>query len=169
MILFFDTETTGLYNARIVELAALLTDENGNRLSSFSALIDHHEPIPEEATAIHGITTEMCSNGGIPLTVALDMFLALHDRCNLLVAHNLSFDLRMVTAARVFTPVKTYCTMMNSVRVCGLKNKNGASKWPRLSEAYQIICGKELIGSHRAMADTLACSSIFFKLNQKGE
>ena len=92
MLLFIDTETTGLHNARIVELAALLTDEYGKELSSMNVLINHHQDVPPEATAIHGITTEMCEDAGVNITVALDMFLALHEKCHTIVAHNMQFE-----------------------------------------------------------------------------
>jgi len=56
--IYYDTETTGIdyKNERIIELAAYdcVTQK------SFTKLINPGSPIPKEATAIHGITDEMC-------------------------------------------------------------------------------------------------------------
>lgn len=71
MYLFFDTETTGLPKnwkapitdlnnwPRLVQLAFLIFDKNGNKISSGDFII---RPdgfiIPSDASAIHGISTE---------------------------------------------------------------------------------------------------------------
>lgn len=75
-LLFCDTETTGkadfraepdaAHQPRIVQLAALLLTENGEELASLSLII---KPIgfqiPEEASKIHGITTENAMKNGV--------------------------------------------------------------------------------------------------------
>lgn len=53
-----DTETTGLYDAEIVELSII--DTAGNVL--LDTLVRPTRPIPAEATEIHGITDEMVAN-----------------------------------------------------------------------------------------------------------
>lgn len=171
MLLFIDTETTGIHNAKIVELAALLTDEHGNEMGSMNLLINNHIEIPSGATAIHGITTEMCEDYGVNLETALDMFIALHSKCERMVAHNAQFDIRMITealAGRMFKWKPSYCTMLKSVNICKLPKANGHAgwKWPKLSESYRIICGKELQGAHRAMVDVMSCKKIYFKLRE---
>lgn len=171
MLLFIDTETTGIHNAKIIELAALLTDEHGNEMASFNTLINHNVEIPHQATAIHGITTEMCEDYGVHINNALDMFIALHDKCELVVAHNAQFDMRMITealAGRMFNWKPNHCTMLSSVNVCKLPKANGHAgwKWPKLSEAYEIICDKVVVESHRAMVDVRMCEEIYFKLSE---
>src|SRR5690242_16597721 len=54
----FDCETTGTDpNAdEIVELALILLDREGLETGRFSSLVRPSSPIPEEATAIHGIS-----------------------------------------------------------------------------------------------------------------
>ena len=74
MYLFFDTETTGVMNSpRVVQIAWLVTDENGDELRSQSYVIrpDNFE-IPSDATRIHGITTEAAQRGGIEIAIALE-------------------------------------------------------------------------------------------------
>ncbi|MEN0651365.1 MULTISPECIES: 3'-5' exonuclease [Bacillati] len=53
--IILDTETTGLYDAEIVELGII--DKGGNIL--FESLFRTKQPIPEEVIKIHGITNEM--------------------------------------------------------------------------------------------------------------
>ncbi|TNF73266.1 MAG: 3'-5' exonuclease, partial [Bacteroidetes bacterium] len=58
-ICFFDLETTGTNIAkdRIVEIAVLKVHPNGNK-ESRSWLVNPEMPIPQEATAIHGISDD---------------------------------------------------------------------------------------------------------------
>lgn len=171
MYLFIDTETTGIHNAKIVELAALLTDEHGKEMSSMNVLINNNVEIPAQVTDIHGITTEMCEDYGIHLNNALDMFVALHDKAKLVIAHNAQFDIRMIKEAlnkRMFTWNPSYCTMLKSVNVCKLPKANGHAGWkyPKLAEALEIVCGEKPMTSHRAMADVVSCKKIYFKLRE---
>lgn len=108
-ILVFDTETTGLVlwhqpseapqQPHLVEIAALLFDGT-TEIDRFHAIIrpDGWE-IPEEVSKIHGITTERAMDEGIPEAEALAGFLALHARADLRVAHNESFDQRILRIA----------------------------------------------------------------------
>lgn len=56
----FDTETTGVdvENDRIVSAAIVLLDSNGEVATSTTWVINPGIPIPDEAAAIHGMTTE---------------------------------------------------------------------------------------------------------------
>src|SRR5690606_33823093 len=54
-VVILDTETTGLYDAEIVEIAVI--DLGGNIL--MNTLVRPKNPIPAEVTAIHGINNEM--------------------------------------------------------------------------------------------------------------
>ncbi|SVE35763.1 uncharacterized protein METZ01_LOCUS488617, partial [marine metagenome] len=58
-IVFFDLETTGVQVAkdRIVEISILKVLPNGNKESK-TWLVNPTIPIPEETTAIHGISDE---------------------------------------------------------------------------------------------------------------
>ncbi|MEE4489366.1 exonuclease domain-containing protein [Streptomyces sp. BE230] len=69
----WDTETTGPNPAedRIVT-AALIVRGGGHPDINFTYLIDPGIPIPEEASAVHGITTEMAQDDGRDPKVALD-------------------------------------------------------------------------------------------------
>jgi DNA polymerase III subunit epsilon len=179
MYLFKDTETTGLYHygtpsndpkqPYIVELALLLTDIEGDTIKSFSTLIKPEGwVIPQEATNVHGITTEECEEKGIPFEEAYQVYLSFREECKLIIGHNISYDSKMIRRVAGkerydSLPVKEkYCTMQKSTPICKISGKRGY-KWPKLEEAYRIICGKEIEGAHRAMADVEATKELFFK------
>ncbi len=184
MLLFLDTETTGLYHydkrsddpaqPKIIELAALLTDDTGKEYGAFNVLIDHGVEIPAEATAVHGITAEDCSHYGVYKNDALNLLAAFMVRCNTIIGHNLSFDLKMIRSTygkeyydrSLYASTPHYCTMLNSTNICKIPKKNGhkGNKWPRLEEAYRVLLGKEMTNAHRAMGDVRATAEIYFKL-----
>jgi DNA polymerase-3 subunit epsilon len=89
-LIYFDTETTGIRpdKDRIVEMAAY----DPLRERTFVELIKADLPIPDEATAIHGITNEMVANARSFKEVGQ----AFTDFCGpdaVLVAHNgIAFD-----------------------------------------------------------------------------
>jgi DNA polymerase III subunit epsilon len=175
-LLFFDTETTGKadfrsapeaeHQPRVVQLVALLTDAAGTEIASVSVIVKPYRfLIPDEAAAIHGITTERAIDLGVPLAHALGVFSSLGRIATHLVAHNIAFDafllrgecLRMVTDY----PVRPeYCTMKTMTEVCRIPGPHGF-KWPRLQEAYQHCFGREFAGAHNALADVRACRDIY--------
>lgn len=95
--LVFDTETTGIdvFNDRIVQLFIATADSEGNLLETWEWIIDPGVEVPEEASNVHGFTTEyLRENGQDPLgalTAALDVFEEWGELT--FVAYNLSFDL----------------------------------------------------------------------------
>ena len=111
MYLFFDTETTGLPRSwkapvtnlnnwpRLVQLAYLCYDKNGNNISGGDHII---KPagfiIPKEATRIHGISTEKANQEGIALLTVLGNFQTLINQAEYLVAHNIKFDEKIIGA-----------------------------------------------------------------------
>ena len=109
-ILFFDTETDGLAldrfpaehpdQPRIVQLAALLCHSDGKVISSMSQIIavDLLKPIPKRASDVHGITDEISARFGISIDFALQMFAAMYGRADLVVAHNMKFDQKVMEA-----------------------------------------------------------------------
>lgn len=111
MFLIFDTETTGLpkrWNApitdsenwpRCIQVAWQLHDAHGK-------LIDHKDfivrpdgfDIPFESEQIHGISTALAKNQGLPLAEVLDAFLQALSQTQYLVGHNVGFDVNIMGA-----------------------------------------------------------------------
>lgn len=187
MPLFIDTETNGIPgkhpNVRVVQLAMILTDDDGKSLAEHSSLIVPPEGfiIPAEAEAVHGFTVEMCEQWGIDARGAYSLFLRFAEATDKIVAHNMNFDWRMmqIEAAAVSKPLPTtrrICTMEAASPVCNLpptqKMINAGfnkPKAPRVEEALPILCGRPLIGGHNAKADVEGCRDIFFALQAMGK
>lgn len=69
----FDLETTGRdpHTARIVTASLVLVDPAGQPAASYEWLVDPGVPIPAEAAAVHGVTTEKAQAEGMPAPVAV--------------------------------------------------------------------------------------------------
>lgn len=177
--LFFDTETTGFksatYTPRIVQLAAILQDTESKRvLQEYNTLIitDGIE-IPEVVTKIHGITNVLADAYGMGIELVDQLFGTMILKADILVAHNISFDLEMVqcnfpSSAGVLSQKKKYCTMLNSTKIVGIPGTHmNGNKYPRLGEAYQYFFGKQFDNAHDAMADVRACRDVYFALQER--
>jgi DNA polymerase III subunit epsilon len=180
--LFFDTETMGLpknYRApytdthnwpKMVQLSWLFV-EDGQIIKESDNIIKVNEPIPLESSRIHGITNEVSQQKGRDLELVLGEFIRDLDSCDVLIGHNLSFDMNVVQAELLragMTPEinkRLFCTMKSSVDYCQLPGMYGY-KWPRLEELYSICFGEPLENAHNAMVDVLATYKVFEKLRQ---
>jgi DNA polymerase-3 subunit epsilon len=93
-----DVETTGWLEdeGEITEVGAVRLT-HGQLTGEFSSLVRPRLPIPEDITALTGITDEMVGRAPLP-AAALRTFLAFASDC-VLVAHNAPFDLGFLTAA----------------------------------------------------------------------
>lgn len=194
LICFFDTETTGLpmfkepsedpSQPHIVDICGLLYTAAGVLVDSFEAMIkpDGWE-IPSDVAAIHGITNEIALEQGIDEGLALEGFMDIWRRAGLRVAHNVSFDDRILRiglkrffgdeAADEFKAGPKYCTCQTTTNIvkCPPTEKmiaagrGGQFKQPSVAEALLHFTGEELVGGHRARADAEACARIYFAMN----
>jgi DNA polymerase III epsilon subunit-like protein len=187
MILFFDTETTGLpvdYDApvtdinnwpRLVQLAYLLYDSEGNFVSSVDHIIkpDGFE-IPLEASQVHKITHRRAKNEGEDLTTVLVNFNNVLSNVSTVVAHNISFDEKILGAEYLRTgivnslsPKNKICTMIKSTEFCAISSPYGGYKWPKLSELHHILFNIGFEEAHNASVDVRATSKCYWELIQK--
>ena len=103
MILFFDTETTGLPDFKrpisddsqphIIQLGAILAEDDGTERACVNVVSYPGIPIPKAASDVHGITDDIALRGGIFPATLTRLFVDLLASADLLVAHNLKFDL----------------------------------------------------------------------------
>lgn len=188
MILIFDSETTGLplwrepsddpRQPHIVDLACSLFDNTGAEVERYDTIINPGVEIPDDVARLHGITTEIAREQGEQPDVALVNFMALYRQADLVVGHNVSFDIRMVRilSARVTgekwdCDLPTFCTMRRTTNICKIPSANQRHpkdwKWPRLTEATKHLFGDELADAHRARPDCDAAARIYFHLIEK--
>ena len=195
-ILFFDTETTGFpvkdaplddpRQPRIVQLAMIETTDEGKIISQYSEVFDAqiHDgegfAIPEQASAVHGISTEFSVYYGKPQRWALSQFMGRTRVCRRFVAHNAAYDIKMleIAASRygyTIPNLNITCTMEASrdiLKIPPTPRMQAAGftqyKNPKLEEAYHHFTGKTLENAHDALVDTRACMEVFFALQRDG-
>jgi len=187
MYLFFDTETTGLprnYKApitdfdnwpRMIQIAWLIYDHRENLLIEKQYIIKPEGfTIPKAASDVHGITTARAKKEGIALSFALQEFAADLHKAEFILAHNISFDEKIVGAeflrkeiSNTLFDLPHICTMHTSTDYCKIPGKFGY-KWPNLTELYFKLFGKSFDNAHDALADVKACADCFFELKKLG-
>lgn len=189
MLLFFDTETTGIprnYKApvtdlrnwpRLVQLAWLLTEDDGSEVSSAEFIVKPDGfVIPPEAARVHGITTAQALRDGVALPLVLDAVTAAIEQASVLVAHNMSFDEKILGAEllRAGRPNllaakarQRQCTMQSATNFCRIPGSYGY-KWPTLQELHFKLFDEPFTGAHQALVDVRACARCFFELRRKG-
>ncbi|MGB7992555.1 exonuclease domain-containing protein [Methanoregula sp.] len=189
MLLFVDTETSGLPNysatadfekwPRVVQLAWSLYDNDGNRESLNNFIIYHTDfVISPGSVRVHGITTEKAKKEGVSLNKVLPLFNADIEKTELIIAHNVQFDLPVINSEFLRCNLETnllkkstFCTMKTSkiVSFCRLPKPSGNGyKWPQLSELYVKLFKTELTESHNASVDVDACAKCYFELQKRG-
>jgi DNA polymerase III epsilon subunit-like protein len=188
MYLFFDTETTGLprnYHAplsdldnwpRLVQIAWLTFNQNGEKVNGSSFIIKPEGfIIPEESSRVHGISTETALLKGENLENILLNFAGAIDNSKVIIAHNMSFDEKIIGAEflRKNVPHKFFesirvCTKEEATDFCQLPGNFGTYKWPRLSELHIKLFGEDFDGAHDALVDVEACARCFFELCKRG-
>jgi DNA polymerase-3 subunit epsilon len=153
----FDVETTGLYkNDRIIEIGFVAFND-GKVIEEWSTLLNPLRDIGK--SNIHGITSSMVSTAPLFEDVINDIFRMINGR--VLVAHNLSFDARMLI--QEFNRANTqgeigkgFCTMVASRRVL-------AGSGDSLSATCAEL-GVEYTKAHSALGDARMTMQIFQKL-----
>ena len=185
--LIFDTETTGLPKnwkapvsdidnwPRLVQIAWLQCDNSGNVLSSSDYIVKPQGfTIPKDAEKIHRISNEKAMTEGVALKKVLNHFSIAINESNCLVAHNMSFDEKIVGAEFIRENIKNnlfdipiICTMESSTDYCKLPGPYGY-KWPSLSELHYKLFNHNFEEAHNANIDVKACAKCFFKLKSEG-
>ncbi|MDE2105731.1 MAG: 3'-5' exonuclease [Patescibacteria group bacterium] len=179
MKLFFDTETTGKAifgmrpdapgQPRLVQLVAILTDDNGEEQNAVNFLIKPMGfTIPTEASAVHGYTTEIATEFGLAASVVVSMFVEMARVAKTIHAYNFDFD-RLVMENEIsrtqpmpnpFENKDCICEMKLMTRHCKIPGRYGDYKWPNLTEAHTHAYGKGFEGAHDAMADVRAMIAV---------
>lgn len=185
LYLFFDTETTGLPSnwkapvtdtdnwPRIVQIAWILSNKELGRIESRDYIIKPEGfIIPEESSNVHGISTERALVEGVSLYYALLEFERDMQEASFIVAHNISFDEKVLGAEFIrkgmnndFFEKNRLCTMQSSTQYCQLPGRYGY-KWPTLSELHNVLFGKDFDDAHNAAGDINATENCFWKLRE---
>lgn len=192
-ILFFDTETTGFPSngsldsqPYIVQLAWSfgsyeLPWDDCEWEHTFDELYHAVWWIPKQCSDIHWITDDMVRfKPQLHQAKFFTEFLNMMNMADYIVWHNIKYDMDMIAihADRLSVNIpgkdptefmqrmyrKTICTMQHSIWICKIPGKFGQYKWPKLSEAHQVLFGCWFDNAHNALADITATKKIFFEL-----
>ena len=190
MYLIFDTETTGLPKnkqapltdfdnwPRVVQIAWQLHDRNGKLISAENIIVKPDGfTIPFNAEKVHGISTQLALDEGIPLDEVLDRFTENLHLAELIIGHNiLDFDIKVAGSEylrrgkeNVIATKRAIDTQLVSTEYCAIPSgRGGQYKWPTLLELHKKLFGKGFGEAHDAAYDVAANARCFFGLlNQK--
>ena len=161
-VVVFDTETTGCTSYdEICQIGAVeyVHGELSRTLALYICPTCEMNPFAEQ---IHGLSLEFLSENGLAPEVAMRQFFEFVGDDVLLVAHNATFDMRMVHQecrkfGLAFVPqgLETCDTLALSRR---LRPDLPSHKLSYLIGALDI----DGVNSHDALDDALACAGIFF-------
>lgn len=196
--LFYDFETSGLpdwsqpsespQQPHVVQVGAQLVNLDTRVVVQSLDVIVRPEgwTIPDEVAQVHGITTEMAMDLGVPEGTALEMLLELWKPTapRLRIGHNESFDARIMRIdmfrffdqqlADLWKAGEAHCTQTLSSPILNLPPtakmiaaRRNHRKSPNLREAYEFFTGRPLSGAHNAMVDVDACKTVYFAIKDR--
>lgn len=192
--LIFDTETTGLPlfkepsehpgQPHLVQLAAYLM-EDGAEVDACDLIVRPDGwTIPDELSALHGISTERALDEGLPNIEVIERFASMAAGADMLSAFGFDFDRRIMRIAMLRAgwdklsidgwgaQFKTFCVMRPCTPLCKLPPTDAMMaagrktfKTPKLAEAVEILLGEKLEGAHNALHDVRATVRLFHLLH----
>ncbi len=183
--LVIDTETTGLPcsfkckadvdnfsnwdTCRMVQIAWRVYNDSYETLAVRERLIvPNGFTIPDDATAIHGISTAFATDNGKQISDVLFELIndVKHFGVDTAIAHNMRFDDNVVASemyrigeaelVKVWKSLRKYCTMLNNAYRFG-------GTWPKLAALYQKVVGTidPSTKLHSADDDCRLCAEIY--------
>ena len=193
-ILFFDTETSGFIKKALsaehpdqawaVQIGAILADKDKDLAKMNTIIKANGRSMNPFAQEVHGISVERADAEGVEELEAAEEFGLLLRQADLMVCHNLAFDIKYVrhmmernaddlsdeARSAFYLDLPGYCTMQDKavVNFCGLINKAGRPKWPKLIELHEILFEETFDAQHDAFADIIATKRCFFALLDLG-
>lgn len=163
----FDLETTGVdvSSDRIVSAYVGVLDAEGRQVAARSWLADPGIPIPEGATAVHGITTEHARSAGRPaaevvaeVTAALR---SLFDQGVPVVAYNASYDFSLLAcdaARHGVDPLVAPSPVIDPLVIDKAYDRYRRGR--RTLEVVAAHYAVPLEGAHEASADAIAAGRV---------
>lgn len=164
MIVFIDTETTGLnpQQDRILQLSALKVDENFNEIGRWNHYIRPmgEYSISEHAAEVHGLTKEFIEENGESFADLADDFIEFINGCDVGGYNSNNFDWKFIynelarigrdlSMDRIFYDV---LSIERRLRPCNL-----ASVYERYTGQSMEDAG---LDAHNAMSDVLATAAV---------
>ena len=170
--LVLDTETTGLQEGEICEIAII----NSEWETLLNTRVKTKLPIPKEATAIHGINDALV-NDCLQWPEIQEIVLGLTKSQNVIV-YNAVYDRRMMhqsdrlwglMPAAYKEQSSYFCCMEAYAEFYGAWNSfRGSYTWQSLAKAFKLVTRQEHEGAHSALKDCHATLAVTrFLLNKE--
>jgi DNA polymerase-3 subunit epsilon len=154
---FFDLETTGtdISKDRIVEIAILKLFPDGSQ-EKMEARANPEMPIPEEASAVHGITNEMIANEPTFKEQSNKIYEFIKG-CDLAGFNSDRFDIPLLVEELLRAEIEFDFKNTKTIDVQTIFHKMEART---LVAALKFYCNQELTDAHSAHADTQATHDV---------
>lgn len=193
-LLVFDTETTGLptnkyectrahwykHWGHIVQISWIIYDVENNKVvdvrDHIIKLGDDIE-LPQSSINIHGITRDKMNENGVKFRDVLNDFIDGLNVCDMIIGHNIVFDVNMVRAEMLRMGAVDYFQLINKPIICTMKSNvdfckivatsyTGRKyfKYPKLMELHKKIYDYVPENLHNSLIDVVVCLRCFLKL-----
>jgi len=163
----FDLETTGvdIETARIVSAHVGVLDATGTLIERHDWLADPGVEIPEQATAVHGISTERARAEGRPaaevVAQIVDELRSLLARGIPITIYNAAYDLSLLNREALRYGIEPLVAPSPIIDPLVLdKAVDRYRKGKRTLEAAALYYGVELLDAHDASADAVAAGRV---------
>jgi len=204
-VLVFDTETSGLSKTKIINLSTIhlwpfivqfsyiiFDTDTCSIVKMYDNIIKlkPYNVISEESSKIHGITNEISLNKGVDIQEVLFEFCSDIDEVDLMVAHNINFDLPLIKVEllrcmqnnidtndiyqslkdnfeTILNKKEKYCTMENSIHLCKIERENSRGKYlkfPTLTELHVYLFNVTPCNLHNSLNDILITLRCYMKM-----
>lgn len=170
----FDTETTGLidnrvmqdvHQPRVIEFYGMKIDDRGTKIAELEFRCNPGRPIPAIVTKVTGIKDADVA-GCFPFLAHMKSVREFFAEADLVVAHNLKFDLQMINmefernGSAIEWPSRLLCTIEETEYLAGTRMK--------LGDLHEHLFGEKFADAHSARADVEALARCFLDLKSKG-
>lgn len=180
MVIYLDTETTGLSPGQICQLSYIMQTKDNVKAKNMFFTVNY---VSASAQAVHGFSASellKLSNG----KKFADYFEEIYNdfqSASLIVAHNTAFDIMFLRAefeklGKVLPDYNLFCSMKKSTPICKIARSSGGYKYPKLSElcAFWGVTDKDvntqcanLFGKEVSFHDArFDCSALYLAINK---
>lgn len=161
----FDTETTGLdpvLGDRLIEIGCVELVDGKKTKNYFHELVNPERDVPEEAVAIHGITTEQLIDKPKFQDIADKLLEFFGD--SILVAHNAGFDMNFLNfELELIGRSKLENTVIDSLLLAKSKFPGQKNNLDALCKRYNIDNSARTF--HGALLDAELLADVYVELN----
>lgn len=159
--MFFDTETTDVIEPRMIQFAATFMDFNP--LDNISIFFKPEKVISIEAMAVHHITPNQLKDCDTVDKHRSDIQHHLDN--NICVAHNLEFDLQVLTNESFTLPKEYICTQLVAEKLKDLGLIQAEKVNLQYLRYYFELYDLKFIIPHDALSDCKVLSQVFSKMS----